>query len=167
MGPVLAHNVPYLKKFKTPLDFGKTFRGKRIFGDHKTIRGIVAGMVMGLVTSGIQMLLVQQFSWLSDYNLGVVDYSSPDTLFMGLILGFGAVAGDALKSFFKRQLNIEPGKSWVPFDQIDFFVGGVLASLLFFTLPARLYFIGFFIALVLHPTVNFLSWLLRFQEKPY
>jgi CDP-2,3-bis-(O-geranylgeranyl)-sn-glycerol synthase len=44
----------------------------------------------------------------------------------GLRLGFGAMAGDAAKSFFKRRLAIEPGRPWVPFDQLDFAVGALV-----------------------------------------
>jgi CDP-2,3-bis-(O-geranylgeranyl)-sn-glycerol synthase len=31
--------------------------------------------------------------------------------------------GDAVKSFFKRQIGVAPGASWIGFDQLDFFIG--------------------------------------------
>lgn len=166
MSPVIANNIPVLRNLKTPLDFGKTFRGKRIFGDHKTFRGLFAGIIVGLLVAGLQMLLAKLFSWPKDLSLGL-DYTSPVILIMGMVLGFGALAGDAIKSFFKRQINIEPGKPWVPFDQLDFLFGAILVSLLFFQLPIRLYVIGLLIGLFLHPTVNIIAWLLRLQDKPF
>ncbi|HEX5285728.1 MAG TPA: CDP-archaeol synthase, partial [Polaromonas sp.] len=35
--------------------------------------------------------------------------------------------GDSLKSFFKRRLGIAPGQRWIPFDQLDFILGGLVA----------------------------------------
>jgi len=164
--PVIAHNISFLNKFNAPLDFNKTFRGKRIFGDHKTIRGIIAGAVFGLIVAGVQMFISNIFSWPEQYSAGL-DYQSPIILLFGFCIGFGAVAGDAIKSFFKRQMSIPPGKSWVPFDQLDFVIGGIIASLPFIILPAIFYPLGIAIALILHPTINVLAWLLRLQDKPF
>jgi CDP-2,3-bis-(O-geranylgeranyl)-sn-glycerol synthase len=46
-------------------------------------------------------------------------------------MGFGALAGDSIKSFFKRRLGFAPGKAWVPFDQLDFIVGGLTLTSLY------------------------------------
>lgn len=166
MGPVLAHNIPMLRRFSYPLDFHKTFRGKRIFGDHKTIRGIVAGTVVGMLVAGLQYFVVSIFGIFESFTY-TVDYSRPLVIFMGACLGFGAMAGDAIKSFFKRQVGIAPGKSWVPFDQLDFAVGALVASLPFFRLPLSYYAIGIVVTLLLHPTINVIAWLLRLQERPF
>ena len=53
----------------------------------------------------------------------MVDYANWPAL--GLALGIGALGGDALKSLVKRARGIAPGKSWVPFDQLDFAVGAL------------------------------------------
>ena len=166
MGPVIANNIPIMKRFNQPLDLGKTFRGKRIFGSHKTIRGILAGTIMGLLVVVIQVVLTSMFNWPESLSRGV-DYSESSIMLMGLFMGFGAMAGDAIKSFFKRQIGVEPGHSWVPFDQLDFVLGGFLASLPFFTLSIKLYALGIFLALVLHPTINVIAWILRLQDKPF
>lgn len=166
MGPVIANNISFLKRFNQPLDFGKTFKGKRIFGDHKTIRGIVAGTIMGLLVVLLQSLLVRQASWLEDYSY-TVNYKDSLVIIMGLFMGFGAIMGDAIKSFFKRQIGINPGHSWFPFDQTDFVIGGLLASLPFFVLSLEMYILGIFLSLVLHPTFNVLAWIVRLQDKPF
>ncbi len=44
------------------------------------------------------------------------------------MLGMGALAGDAVKSFFKRQIGAKPGNMWPPFDQIDFVVGATVTT---------------------------------------
>ncbi len=165
-GPVTASKLPFLRRYNQPLDFGKTYRGKRIFGDHKTIRGIIAGGVVGLLTAGLQILLSAVFSWPESYSMGL-DYGSTMILVMGLFMGFGALIGDAVKSFFKRQMNIAPGRSWVPFDQLDFVIGGAIASLPFIVLPFYMYVLTLFVALIIHPTFNVLAWILRLQDKPF
>lgn len=166
MGPVIAHNIKALEHLDYPLDGHKTYRGKRIFGSHKTVRGIVAGTIFGVLTVLLQMALYAQLDFLSGYSYGV-DYSSASVLLMGAALGFGAMAGDAVKSFFKRQADVDPGKSWAPFDQLDFVLGAALFSLPFVLLPLRYYVIGIAITLVLHPTINVIGWLLRLQDKPF
>jgi CDP-2,3-bis-(O-geranylgeranyl)-sn-glycerol synthase len=108
-----------------PIDGGRTFRGKRIFGDHKTVRGLMAGTLFGFLTTALQMFLFNNFSFFESVS-GSVDYSSPTVLLMGAALGFGALAGDAIKSFFKRQFSVPSGQSWFPFDQIDYIIGAIL-----------------------------------------
>lgn len=166
-GPVLANNISVLKNFSYPLDFNRSWRGQRILGDHKTIRGLLAGMLVGMAVAGVQMLLANMFHSLENYSFSLIDYASYKTLLIGLVFGFGALAGDAVKSFFKRQIGIAPGKNWVPYDQLDFVIGGALASTLFFVLPARLYLLGFVLALILHPTFNVIAWLLHLQDEPF
>ena len=41
--PVWANKIRWLKDWQAPLDFGKTFRGKRLFGQNKTWRGLFFG----------------------------------------------------------------------------------------------------------------------------
>jgi CDP-2,3-bis-(O-geranylgeranyl)-sn-glycerol synthase len=166
MAPVIANNIQLLKRYTQPLDFEKTFRGKRIFGEHKTFRGVFAGVLLGGLVAFLQMIISALFDWPGSLSFGL-DYSSFTIVFMGMAMGFGAVAGDAIESFFKRQIGIAPGRSWAPFDQIDFVLGGLLASLPFFVLPLRMYVVGLFLALILHPTINVLAWLLRLQDKPF
>ena len=62
----------------------------------------------------------------------LIDYSTA-TIWIGILLGLGAIAGDAVESFFKRMSGIKPGKPWRPFDQIDFTIGALaLTSIVYF-----------------------------------
>jgi CDP-2,3-bis-(O-geranylgeranyl)-sn-glycerol synthase len=47
----------------------------------------------------------------------------------GAVVGLFALVGDAVKSYFKRRLGKEGGAPWVPFDQLDFVVFGLLGML--------------------------------------
>jgi CDP-2,3-bis-(O-geranylgeranyl)-sn-glycerol synthase len=117
MAPVLVQG--HLELLARPIDAGRSFRGRRILGDHKTWRGIVVGIAAGLAVFGLQ-IVVYRAGWL--HGLALVDYGQ-QSLLPGLLLGLGTGIGDATKSFFKRQIGIEPGASWLVFDQLDFLVG--------------------------------------------
>jgi len=49
--PVFAKKI---NLWNYPVDFGKTWKGKRIFGDHKTWRGIISGIVVAALLSFFQ-----------------------------------------------------------------------------------------------------------------
>jgi CDP-2,3-bis-(O-geranylgeranyl)-sn-glycerol synthase len=136
---------------KTPLDFGKTFRGKPIFGPSKTIKGFLGGAFCGTLLGA-----AQQFVFGKQYGL-----------LLGALLAFGAMTGDAVKSFFKRQLGKPPGKSWVPFDQLDFIFGALVfaAAVEMPTLAGLL--IILLITPVLHLTSNFIDHKIGLKEVPY
>lgn len=166
LAPVLANNISFLKRYTQPIDFNKTFRGKRILGDHKTFRGLAAGTLMGFFVAIVQMLAFHYSSFIRDVS-GSVDYSKPIVLLLGASLGFGALFGDSLKSFFKRQAEVAPGKSWVPFDQIDFVLGAILLSLPFTILSSSTYLLAIVLMALLHPVMNLLGWLLKLKSSPF
>ena len=163
--PVFANKIPILKRLGMPIDGGKSFRGKRIFGDHKTVRGFVAGVIVAVLVAGLQMLLYANIEWIRTIS-GSVDYSSPIVLLMGASMGFGALAGDAIKSFFKRQMSVPSGKSWFPFDQIDYIIGGLLLSVPFVDLKISEYIIISIVWFVIHPIATFIGWLLKLKDSP-
>lgn len=165
--PVIANNIPYINRFNMPMDFGKTFRGQRIFGDHKTFRGLAAGISAGLVCALAELLLFNTYDWPHTVVAGRIDYSQASILLMGAAMGAGALLGDAVKSFFKRQMGVKPGDAWVPFDQIDFILGGLLLSIPFARLPLTTYLAIAIIMTLLHPVINVLGWLLHLKSKPF
>src|SRR3989338_6934553 len=55
--PIIAAKIPLLEQWSYPIDFYKTFRGKRILGDHKTIRGLVIGILAAIATVVIQQFI--------------------------------------------------------------------------------------------------------------
>jgi CDP-2,3-bis-(O-geranylgeranyl)-sn-glycerol synthase len=120
MSPVLVRQR--LRALAVPIDGKRSFRGKRILGDHKTWRGLLAGTVVGTVAYELQRF-ASEAGFASDLSL--IDYAA-HPLLPGLLMGLGAGVGDSVKSFFKRRIDIEPGASWPVFDQLDFFIGAYL-----------------------------------------
>ncbi|MBK4735125.1 CDP-archaeol synthase [Noviherbaspirillum pedocola] len=91
----------------------------RYLGSHKTVLGFLAGIVVALLVAWLQHLV--------DWRDALI--RGPDWFATGLAAGFGAMAGDSIKSLVKRRLRIAPGQRWIPADQLDFIVGGLLALL--------------------------------------
>ena len=48
--PIFAAHISFLKKYDYPIDIYKTYKGKRIFGAHKTIRGFIIGIIFATIT---------------------------------------------------------------------------------------------------------------------
>ncbi len=162
MVPVLVAKVPGLQAWKNPLDFGKKFKGKRILGDHKTIRGLVSGVVVGILISSIERSVI--LDWPGSSEIMSQQYIQTNPIMLGFLLSFGALAGDSVKSFFKRQIGISSGKSWFPFDQIDYVIGGLAASLLVIRLPVVEYGVIFLLYVVLHLLTSAVGFFLKLKD---
>jgi CDP-2,3-bis-(O-geranylgeranyl)-sn-glycerol synthase len=154
MSPVIFNRIPLINQWKTPIDFGKKLNGKRLFGGNKTWRGLLLGTLVG----GVSAVIIGKL------NQNVIGYNNQ--FVVGLLLGFGALSGDAIESMFKRQMNIEPGHSWFPFDQLDYIIGGLLAVSL--VSPPPLWVIGTVLAVFfwLHLAVSFLGYKLGLKNTP-
>ncbi len=164
MFPVFAKKIKFLDPLDKPLDFGKSFNNKRIFGDHKTFRGLIAGYFGALIVLTLQVWFYQNTTFF--FELSFIDYSSVNIWLFGLIFTIGALGGDALESFFKRQVNIKPGKSWPPFDQIDWILGAVLLSLLVTDFTVSIYAWAIIWGLLLHPISTVIGWFLKLKDEP-
>ena len=128
---------------KLRMDFEKEFRGKRVFGTSKTVRGFFGGALCGTALGALQQLL----------------FNESNGLVLGLLLGFGAMTGELVKSFFKRQRGIPPGRPWFPFDQLDFLIGGLAFAALVET-PTLL---GVVILIIITPPLHILSNIVDFK----
>uniref|UniRef100_A0A7C4TKA9 CDP-archaeol synthase n=1 Tax=candidate division WWE3 bacterium TaxID=2053526 RepID=A0A7C4TKA9_UNCKA len=88
-----------------------------------------------------------------------------DSALIGILLPLGSLLGDTLKSFFKRQFDIPPGRFWVPFDQIDWLLGGIAC-----TYPLIKLDMMFIVGVVttgcfLHVIVKKIGFMLHLQEE--
>ena len=81
--------------------------------------------------------------------------------------GLGALGGDALKSFIKPRLGIAPGMPWIPADQLDFVVVGIVAVSFFvrMTPPDIAWILA--ISLLGDIGVNHLSFRLGIRDKKW
>ncbi len=95
---------PLSLRFAAPLDAGLIFRGRRLFGDNKTLRGIVV-MVPAVATAFVALAALaggERADVLWPLSLG--EYAA-----LGTWAGVGFMLGELPNSFVKRQLDIAPG----------------------------------------------------------
>jgi CDP-2,3-bis-(O-geranylgeranyl)-sn-glycerol synthase len=159
MSPVLVKG--HWERLAVPIDGGRTWRGRRILGDHKTWRGIVAGVVAGIGTALLQRL-VHAAGWLDD--LALVDYTAL-WVQVGFLQGLGTGVGDAVKSFCKRRIGIAPGHSWIGFDQLDFMVGAYGFVALVYLPPITAWLLALPVVLVGTIAVTTVGWALGLKES--
>jgi len=163
--PILAAAIPFLKKFDAPIDAGKTWRGYRLLGPHKTWRGIISGIIIATIALWVQQMLFNHFEW-AQYLAGDVNYAALPVLILGPLFAIGALGGDAIESFFKRQKNISSGGAWVPFDQLDYIIGSVIVSLFFVILPPLQYVWIFVVWFLGHLLASYIGYKLGLKKDP-
>ncbi|MGI0141877.1 MAG: CDP-2,3-bis-(O-geranylgeranyl)-sn-glycerol synthase [Candidatus Micrarchaeales archaeon] len=109
----VSNGAPVLFGGGRAIDAGKKIRGKRIFGDNKTVRGLIAGLLVGgLIAFGESMFL-------------------PYLLVIGIASSFGAHFGDLLGSFIKRRLGLSSGHNFMGMDQYFFVIFAIIFALPF------------------------------------
>lgn len=162
--PVFAAKIPALKKFSLPLDAGKSWNGMRLLGENKTWRGLIAGIVMATLIIALQKYLYDHSGFFHGYSW--LDYRPTVIWWLGPLFGMGALLADAVESFFKRQLNIKPGESWFPFDQIDYIIGGCLFAMPVAMLAFTQYVWVFIAWFGTHLVTVYLGYLLGIRDKP-
>lgn len=165
MAPVLAAVLPGLRRLNAPLDFGVSVRGKRLFGSHKTWRGLVAGSIAAIVVLALQQYAVREYGWFAR-PAEAVGYTMLPTVALGAIFAIGALAGDAIESFIKRQRGIAPGKAWFPYDVIDHIIGAAILTAPFVLFAWWIYPVVVSVWLFATLAVSYAGHWMRIKERP-
>jgi CDP-2,3-bis-(O-geranylgeranyl)-sn-glycerol synthase len=152
MAPVLLKGIPF---------GGKPISEKR-FGSHKTWRGLIVAVLMGLL-----IFWLQKWAYNSGFQkLALIDYSG-FPIWFGALLGFGAILGDLVKSYYKRKAGIAPGNSWVPWDQLDFAIGGLIFSFCYWVPSVEAFLVILLLSPLLHLLVKWIGFLLKIDDKRF
>ena len=150
MVPVLVKKIPFLGK---PINESK-------FGKNKTWRGLIFGTLIGVLVFWLQKLGYQK----GFTSLALIDYNGFSVL-LGFLMGFGALIGDLVESYYKRRRNIPPGKVWIPWDQLDFVFGAIIFEAIVYTPPFSVIVILLVLSPLLHMLANYLGYLLKFNKS--
>jgi CDP-2,3-bis-(O-geranylgeranyl)-sn-glycerol synthase len=164
MAPVFAKKLDILKFFSRPVDNGHTFRGQPIFGTHKTWRGFLVGVVSATLIVWLQYFL---YSFSVFQEISFLNYSEINLWFLGFAMGFGALFGDLIKSFFKRRKKLAPGRPWIPFDQIDFVFGALVFMSPIFIPSWQAILIIILFTPVLHILTNQVGFILKIKNTKW
>ncbi len=87
MLPVFAAKLPGLRHWSYPLDGYKSVAGQRILGDHKTIRGLVCGVMVAIIVTFVQFVLVRHIPELK--NILPPDYQALNPWLLGFCWASG------------------------------------------------------------------------------
>ncbi len=116
---MLPNSAAVLTGGGTPVDLGRSWKGRRLLGDGKTWRGFLggagAGVLLGLVMLGISSLA----GWGDNGGYGPIGQA----LGVIVVLAVGSLLGDMLGSFVKRRLDVPRGAKMPILDQYDFLIG--------------------------------------------
>lgn len=117
------------RKSRIKMDFGRSWRGKRILGDGKSWLGFFGGAFTGVAMGLLQIGLAALFGANEDYwGFGPL-WTNVGVLFT---LSFGSLIGDLCGAFVKRRLGMERGQKAPILDQYDFVAGSLLLTFVFF-----------------------------------
>lgn len=93
--------------FRVPLDGGLRWRGRRLLGDNKTLRGFMAIVpATGVAFAVLAAVRESLPAWLA---AGWWTLPPAQSFLLGAWLGFWFMAGELPNSFLKRRLGIAPG----------------------------------------------------------
>jgi hypothetical protein len=163
---------PWSRRFAVPLDGGRTFRGRRIFGANKTVRGLV---VM-VPSTALAFTLI---AWLAGGDdpraIGLWAFSPLEYALLGGWAGLGFMLGELPNSFVKRQLDIAPGAIatgrtapvWqFAADRADSGIGMLTALSLAAPTPWQTWALVVFAGWVVHWSFSLLMFRLRLKPRP-
>jgi CDP-archaeol synthase len=143
--PVIAKRV-FGETCAVPLDGNVRFvDGYPLFGPSKTVRGLVASLVvtaLGALLLGLQ-------------------------IWVGLLVATMAMSGDLLSSFVKRRLNLASSSKATGLDQIPESFFPLLACRFALSLTAVDILVGCIIFLVGEVLLSHLFFRLRVRDRPY
>jgi len=147
IGNIAPIFVKWIPHSDAPVDFGRSWKGKRLFGDHKTWRGIIVGVVAG----GLVSLLQQR------------------GLAVGIVIASGNFFGDLIGAFIKRRINLEPGEKNLFIDAVPSQICAILAAYMFRLLTISWGQSLFLVAgiIPLHLTANRLWFTLHLKKSPW
>jgi CDP-2,3-bis-(O-geranylgeranyl)-sn-glycerol synthase len=130
---------------------------KKLFGKNKTYKGFLLGIISAIIIVYLQKLL--------NLNFSLIEYTNP--LLLGFLLGFGALFGDLVESFFKRRLKIKEGTPWIIFDQLDWIIGSIIFINFYIKTSLTIIITSIVLFGLLHPVINYLGYLLKLKKNKF
>ncbi|MBI3780323.1 MAG: CDP-archaeol synthase [candidate division NC10 bacterium] len=145
----------FLSSLTMPLDFGRRFRGERLFGNNKTCRGAIVMIAGSSVGMALQQVVRVR-------TLELFDYGAVNAWLWGGLLGLGFIVAELPNSFLKRQCGVPPGQQaigtiyWLftTLDQLDSVIGCLLALAIVWTPPWQVVVTALLLCSLVHIAFN-------------
>ncbi len=148
--PVLFGGNYIFKSVAAPIDGGRKFMGKPLFGANKTWRGLVGGLACGFIVAAVEGHFI------------------PILFAVGVLSSIGTHVGDLLASFVKRRRGVRTGESTFLLDAYMFLIFAFLFAAFLGNLPG-IPGIIFIVILtgVLHRATNIGAYKLNIKKVPW
>lgn len=157
----------------TCIDFGKTWKYRRIFGDGKTWRGLIGGVITGILIGTILIQISSIWDPGNHWGYG----GSWESIGIVTCLATGALLGDLAGAFIKRRFGLKRGEKAFLLDQYDFVAGAFLFTSIFYSdwiysnyiegwnIMALIFIVV--LMFVLHRGVNIIGYKLGIKKEPW
>ncbi|HEX2076399.1 MAG TPA: CDP-archaeol synthase [Longimicrobium sp.] len=155
---------------RRPIDGGRTWRGRPLFGPNKTWRGVLTVCVGNMLGVGLQSTVLHDVPALRAVEL--FDYGAVNGWLLGLLLGFLTALAELPNSFMKRQSGIVaggPGSGlsgafFYVLDQVDVLIGLWLAYALVMRVVPERVLLSFLILFFGHQLVTVVGYALGMRR---
>ncbi len=164
MTPPLIKKAGIFSFLDKRVDLGRKFFGQDFLGPHKSWRGVISGIIVGILVAFSQPYLYQ-FSFIRKISL--IDYQKVNIIFFGFLISSGAVFGDLFFAFIKRRLKLQPGARFLPFDQINYVFGAFFFLQPFLNLNYSIWLTIFILTFFLHLIFNRIGYLLSLHKAKW
>ena len=162
MAPVVATKVNIFPRLNIPLDGSNKDTAHPLFGVNKTYRGFVTGILASIGVAFLQLLIRRNGA---GKLFTEFPYTYENFLLWGLALGVGALTGDLVKSYFKRRLKIPSGHRWLPWDQLDMVIGGIIFGFVLYRFAWQQVVVLLVVSPLLILIVNLVSYWLKIKKE--
>jgi len=158
------------RRFSFPIDGGATFRGSRLLGEHKTLRGFVIMVPAAAVSFAALAAAIGDPGQAGLWPLTVAGYAG-----LGACAGLGFMVGELPNSFLKRQLGIRPGEcprgrlaasAQFVADRIDSGIGMLLAVSAVVTTPPMTWLLVLLVGPSIHWAFSVAMFHLGLKARP-
>jgi hypothetical protein len=154
---------------RIPLDGRRTWRGRRLFGDNKTLRGALC-MVAGCLLATLAL----DAAWPGWWDALPDGLTEHPVWLVGLLIGVGIVVGELPNSLLKRQLDVAPGTqatgargvALTALDQGDLVLGVWVALLPLYAMPLWLVALAFVAVSLVHLVINVIGFAIGARSSP-
>jgi hypothetical protein len=154
-----------------PIDGGLEIRGRPLFGQNKTLRGVLLVAIGCMVGWGLQCHLLHQIKFFR--ALEPFDYGEINGFVVGFAVGSAAMLSELPNSFIKRRLGIPPGQGargvmgpiFYIWDQVDILAGVWLVLMIHLPPTLERVAISAVLVLVVHQSINTLGYLLGMRRS--
>ena len=181
LGPILAGIVNSIfcklnvfNSLKKPLDFNKKIKGKRIFGDNKTWKGLIGYIFFNIIFMVLVGIIYKACN-IEKLNFFYINHNNTllFNILVGALLGLFYALFELPNSFMKRRLDIKPGKTikgpkkyfFIFLDQADSVFGVALVVWMFYPIGLKVYLLYILVGAVTHLLINMLLYALHLRKN--